>query len=71
MGSFLEGLGESVEFFDAFIVIRGSEFSINQKNLLHGPVPLNIIQKYLSTTVLCNHCITGLLVRMRRTYHNT
>ena len=31
---------ESDEFFDAFIVIRVSEFSIYQKILLHGPVPL-------------------------------
>ena len=40
MRAFLRGLYRSDENFDAVIKIRGSKFSIYQKNLLHGPVPL-------------------------------
>ena len=40
--AFLGGLEESGEFLDAFIMIRGFEFSIYQKNVLHGPVPLRL-----------------------------
>ena len=51
MGTFLRGLYWSDKFFDDVIEIRGSEFSIYQKNLLHGPVPLADISQILAKTL--------------------
>ena len=49
MGAFLWGLEESGEYFDAFIVIRGFEFSKYQKLLLHAPGPLNHMLKFVNS----------------------
>ena len=55
-GGIFKGVIEVGWIFYAFIVIRGSEFSIYQKILLHGPVPLiqgSLVYKEMNVYLFC------------------